>query len=63
MRRGHRLAMECAGPCRRFPIDRGKLILGIVVERILKTPLEVTTALGLVFEIPSHGASQRLFRR
>ena len=63
MGRGYCFAMECARAFSRFAIDCGELILGVVVERVLKTPLQITTPFGLVFEIPSRGASQRLFGR
>jgi hypothetical protein len=58
---GHRLAMECARTSGRFGIDCGELIFALVVEQILKTLLQVPAPLERVFEVPSHGTSQRLF--
>ena len=58
MRRWHRLAMEYARAFGRFAIDCGELILGVVFERILKTPLHLSTAVRLVFDVPSRGPPQ-----
>ena len=63
MRRRNCLAMECAGAFSRVAINSGELILDVVVERVLKTPLQITTPFGLVFYIPTRGTSKRLFGR
>src|SRR5262245_57774361 len=63
MRRRHCLAMECAGALGRVAINCGQLILDVIVERVLKTLLQLTTPFGLVFYIPARGTSKRLFGR
>jgi hypothetical protein len=46
MRGGHWLAMEYARAFSRFAINCGELILDLVVERVLKTLLQLTTPFG-----------------
>ena len=57
------LAVELARASGRFAIDDGELILGVIVEGILQALLDVATAIGLMLDIPSRGAPQRLFGR
>src|SRR5271156_3937298 len=63
MRRRHCFAMELSCTGGRVAIDRGKLVLGIIVKWVLETLLDIAAAFGLVFNVPSGGAPQRFLRR
>src|ERR1700728_946156 len=63
MRGGHGLAMELARASGGFAIDGGELILGVIVEGILQTLLDVAAAVGLMLDIPSCGAPECLLGR